>query len=60
MKSTLLNFFLLTLLSLGCAMAHDYCPAMPKPKKEGGPWYIPESAFTKEAATKAIKDLNAL
>ena len=30
---------------------------MPKATKEGDPWYIPESAFTKENALKALKEL---
>ncbi len=39
--------------------AKDYCPPMPKAEKEGDPWYIPESAFTKEAANKALKELSS-
>jgi hypothetical protein len=38
--------------------AKDYCPAMPKSENEGDPWYIPESAFTKEAANRALKNLS--
>jgi len=40
------------------AFAKDYCPPMPKAAKEGDPWYIPESAFTKEEANKALKNLS--
>lgn len=46
-------------LSFGCAVAKDYCPKVPESQKEEGPWHIPESAFTKEAANKALKDLSA-
>ena len=31
---------------------------MPKAEKEGDPWFTPESAFTKEAANKALKELS--
>jgi hypothetical protein len=50
----------LSLLLIGqSAVAGDYCPPMPKPQKEGGPWYIPESAFTKEEANRALKELQS-
>ncbi len=32
---------------------------MPKPEKGSDTWYIPETAFTKESATKALKELSA-
>ncbi len=32
---------------------------MPEPVKEGDPWYIPESAFTKEEANKALEALKS-
>jgi hypothetical protein len=37
-------------------VAKDYCPKMSEAKKEGDPWHITESAFTKEAANKALKE----
>jgi len=40
------------------ANAEDYCPPMPKADSERDAWHIPESAFTKEAANKALKNLN--
>jgi|SRR5271170_1022608 hypothetical protein len=46
------------ILGFGCASAKNYCPATPQPKKEGDLWYIPEAAFTKDAADKAMKDLS--
>jgi len=52
-------FGLALIIGVGCAAAKDYCPRLPEPKKEGAPWYIPEAAFTKEAADKALKDLSA-
>ena len=39
--------------------AKNYCQAMPQPKKEADTWYVPESAFTKKAANKALDDLKA-
>jgi hypothetical protein len=59
MRSSSIYFALIMAFTFGCATAKDYCPAMPKPKKEGDMWYIPETAFTKEAATKALKALSA-
>jgi hypothetical protein len=47
------------IIGFGSVAAEDYCPKMPEPKKEGDPWYIEESAFTREAANEAMKDLNA-
>ena len=41
------------------ANAKDYCQPMPKAQKEADPWYIPESAFTKDAANKALRELNS-
>lgn len=32
---------------------------MPEPQKEGDRWFIPESAFTKEAANKALRELTS-
>lgn len=56
----LLMCCLLSVLLLGqSAVAADYCPPMLKAEKEGDPWYIPESAFTKEEANKAIKELQS-
>jgi hypothetical protein len=56
---TLLFFIcLLSIPLLGpLAVAADYCTPMPKAEKEVDRWYIPESAFTKEEANKAIKEL---
>ena len=54
-----LIFALALIIGFGCAAAKDYCPRMPEPKKEGDPWHIPEAAFTKEAANKALKELSA-
>jgi len=39
-------------------LAKNYCEPQPKVEKEGHPWYISESAFTKKAANKALKRLN--
>jgi hypothetical protein len=51
---------LLSLLTLGqSAVAAEYCPPMPKAEKEADPWYIPESAFTKEEANKALGELKS-
>lgn len=49
-------------LCLAWAPVHagTYCTPMPKPKAEGDTWYIPEEAFTKEEAMKALKGLEAL
>jgi len=57
MRPTLI-YALAMIIGFGCAAAKDYCPQMPKAKKEGDTWYIPEAAFTKEAANKALKDLS--
>jgi hypothetical protein len=45
----------------GVANAEDYCPPQPKAETEGegARWYIPESAFTKEAANNALQELSA-
>jgi len=59
MKSSSIYFAPVITLTFGCATAKDYCPSMPKPKKESDTWYIPETAFTKEAADKALKDLGS-
>jgi hypothetical protein len=51
---------LLSFLPLGqSAVAADYCPSMPKAEKEADLWYIPESAFTKEEANKALVELKS-
>src|SRR5882672_11198837 len=52
--------WLLFALLFGCGAlnAKDYCPPAPKAEKEGDAWYIPESAFTKEAANKALQNLS--
>lgn len=57
----LANGFLLAVLLFGhsAVFANDYCKPMPKAEKEGDPWYIPESAFTKTAANKALKELSS-
>jgi hypothetical protein len=39
--------------------AKNYCRPMPEPQKEGDRWFIPESAFTKEAANKALRELTS-
>ena len=59
MKLLLMCCFLSVLLLGQSAVAADYCSPMPKAEKEGDPWYIPESAFTKEEANKAIKELQS-
>ncbi len=59
MKLLFIAFILSVLLMGQSAIAGDYCPPMPRPEKEGDPWYIPESAFTKEEANKAIKELQS-
>jgi hypothetical protein len=57
MKASALPYVLVIALSFGCATAKDYCRAMPKAKMETDTWFIPEAAFTKEAADKALKNL---
>lgn len=42
----------------GVGFAQEYCKAMPKAEKESDRWYMPESAFTKVAANKALRELN--
>ena len=51
---------LLSIMLFGhsAVFAKEYCTPMPKAEKEGDPWYIPESAFTKEAANKALRELS--
>lgn len=54
----LITYFLIALFfGTSVVYAGDYCKQMPEPKKEGDTWYIPETAFTKEAANKALKNL---
>ena len=43
---------------IGNASAANYCPTLPKAKAEGDRWNIAESAFTKDAAKKALKNLS--
>jgi hypothetical protein len=53
-------FALSMIIGFACtAVAKDYCPKVPEAKKERDPWHITESAFTKEAANKALKELSA-
>jgi len=59
MKVLFMACFLSALLIGQSAVAADYCPPMPKAEKEGDPWYIPESAFTKEEANKAMRELQS-
>lgn len=56
MKSRIIFVFIVLSNS---ALAKDYCPGMPEAVKEGDPWYMPESEFTKDAANKAIKELSS-
>lgn len=42
----------------GTAYAANYCPTLPTARAEGDRWNIPESAFTKDAAKKALKNLS--
>jgi hypothetical protein len=53
-----LIFALALVIGAGCAAAKDYCPRVPEPKVEHDAWYIPEAAFTKQAANKALKELS--
>jgi hypothetical protein len=57
MRTLFAGCFLSLLTLAHSAVAADYCPPMPEPVKEGDRWYIPESAFTKEEATKALEEL---
>jgi hypothetical protein len=59
MKPFFIACFLFVLFLGQAAAGGDYCPTMPKPEKEGDTWYISESAFTKEEANKALKELQA-
>lgn len=52
-------FITVLLFGHGVVNAKDYCPPLPKAEKEGDPWYIPESAFTREAANKALQELSS-
>jgi hypothetical protein len=58
MRATLSYCVFALILGIGSAAAKDYCPKLPEAKKEGDRWYIPEAAFTKEAADKALKRLS--
>ena len=57
MKLLTTCFFITMLLFGHTASAKDYCQPMPKVEKEGDAWYIPESAFTQEAANEALTKL---
>jgi hypothetical protein len=57
MKCAATCLFVMLLFAHNVVFAKDYCKPMPKAEKEGDSWYIPESAFTKEAANKAPKEL---
>ena len=59
MKLLFMAYLTLILLIPQLSVAADYCPPMPKPEKEGDPWYIPESAFTKDEANKALNQLQS-
>ena len=59
MKAPLLLLAALLLVAESTSAA-NICPAMPRPQKEGDTWYIPEEAFTKEEADKALKELQTL
>jgi len=50
MKSLVTCCFLFVLFLGQSVSAADYCPPMKKAEKEGDPWYIPESAFTRDEA----------
>jgi len=39
--------------------AKEYCKPMPKAERESDSWYIPESAFTKEAVNEALRELGS-
>ena len=58
-KSLVACCLFLILFLADCVSAADYCPPMKKAEKEGDPWYIPESAFTKEKANKALRELQS-
>jgi hypothetical protein len=47
-------FALALMFGVGCATAKDYCPRMPEPKAEADAWYMPEPAFTKQAAKQSL------
>jgi len=57
MKCAAACLSVMLLFAHNAVFAKDYCKPMPKAEKEGDSWYIPESAFTKEAANKALKEL---
>lgn len=59
MKLLFMAYVTSILLIAQAAAAADYCPAMPKPEKEGDRWYIQESAFTREEANKALNQLQS-
>ena len=59
MKPVIACCLFVVVLFAASISAGEYCPPMKKAEKEGDPWYIPESAFTKAAATKALRDLQS-
>jgi hypothetical protein len=59
MKSLVTCCFLFVLFLGQSVSATDYCPPMKKAEKEGDPWYIPESAFTRAEANKALGALRS-
>ena len=60
MKRMILLFIVFVVSQIVNADApNQYCKSMPKAEKEGDAWYIPESAFTKENALKALKELES-
>lgn len=58
MKCLATCLFVMLLFAHNVVFAKDYCKPMPKAEKEGDSWYIPESAFTQDAANKALKELS--
>jgi hypothetical protein len=58
MKNIMTCLLVMLLFGHSAASALEHCKPMPKAQKEGHPWYIPEAAFTKAAATKALKELS--
>ena len=59
MRCIAVGLFAILLFGHSVVFAQSYCTPMPKAEKEGDSWYIPESAFTQEAANKALKELRS-
>ena len=57
MKRIILLILIIAAYSTNVNAAKQYCQSMPKAEKEGDTWYVPESAFTKDNALKALKEL---